>query len=482
MSLLQSFFKDSVVYAVPSILGKMISFLLVPLYTRVLAPADYGILDLLLICGVFANLTVSLEISQGMARNYADRPDKETQARYASSALMFTILAYVLFLFLTCAAASLLSPLVTGQQNMEYVFDLAMAFIALNGIFTLSIQQLRWSLLSRQYAFAHMGMSLMTALLAIVFVYYMGLRLEGIFLSMLGGAATGLAIALFHLRGLLIWKIDWLAIRTMLSFSLPLVPSGLAVFSTLYIDRLMIRHYMTMTDLGLYAIAFKVAAIVTLLMAGFRIALTPLIYTHHKDERTPKHLAQIFRLFCGFSLSALLILSLFSPEILWLLTTPEYYPAAGLVFFLVTAVVLSEMYIFMPGIDLERKTTLILKINLVGAVVSLTLNALFIPLWGLTGAGIATVMGYAAVFTGYVIYSQKYYPVPHEWRSIMSSVLLIGFLCVLGTNLDFVSVYGILTKILIVAAGIGLLFLTRTFRTNEVLWIFSTLKRARADT
>ena len=239
----------------------------------------------------------------------------------------------------------------------------------------------------------------------------------------------------------------------MLLFSAPLVPSGIAVFVSHYIDRLMINHFLTLGDLGLYGIGFRLSSSVGLVMVGFQGALTPLIYTHYQAPETPRQIAVIFRAFCFFALLLFFGLAIFAKEILWLLTTPEYYSAADVILFLVPAILVSNMYIFAPGIGIAKKTHLTLWINVCGAILNTGFNYLLIPLFGIQGAGAATLMGYIFVFASNVFFSQRFYPVPHEWKSL-GKALLVVFVCIFsGRALNFPLLPNILLKI---ALGLAL--------------------------
>ena len=220
----------------------------------------------------------------------------------------------------------------------------------------------------------------------------------------------------------------------MLAFSIPLVPSGISVFLSLYIDRLMIKNYLGLEEVGIYGIACRISSIVGLVMAGIQSALTPLIYNHYKNADTPKQIADIFRIFILSALFIFMILSLFSPEIIRLMTTPEYYSADGIVMIMVPAVILSQMYIFAPGIDISKKTYLIFIINFTGALFNIILNFILIPSLGIKGAALAKVAGYGCIFCAYLYFSQSLYKVPHRWMPLIATVLSVVFVTILSSK------------------------------------------------
>ena len=86
------------------------------------------------------------------------------------------------------------------------------------------------------------------------------------------------------------------------------------------------------------------------------------------------------------------------------------------------------MYIFAPGILIAKRTKYLIWINVFSALLNSVLNYILIPLMGIVGAALATMLSYLCVFIVYMVISQQLYTVPHRWRSIFASVLVAGFL------------------------------------------------------
>ena len=126
-----------------------------------------------------------------------------------------------------------------------------------------------------------------------------------------------------------------------------------------------------------------------------------------------------------------LILTLFAKDILVVFTTPQFYGSSVVVIFLVPAILLGNMYIFSPGIGISKKTHLIVWINVVGGLMNTSLNYIFIPSMGITGAGLATMLSYFAIFCAYTVIGQRFYRIPHDWPKIGAGVILAGSVAIL---------------------------------------------------
>jgi len=464
--MLRAFIKDSIIYLVPAVISRGLSLFLVPLYTRVLSPADYGSLDLLLVFTSLVNLTVALEVSQGVARHYGTEEDLNRKVSYASTALWFTVFCYSMFLILAQIFSVPLGEIVMGRIGLESVFRIGLVYIWLNGIFYLIQNQFRWELRSTNYAVVSCSMTLVTVAVAVYLAYGLRMGLLGLLYGKVAGSFAGCAYGLWHLQNSFRLRFSLNRLKEMLIFSAPLVPSGIAVFISHYIDRIMLNHYLTLNEVGLYGIGFRLASVAGLAMVGFQGALTPLVYSNYKNPETPSQLERIFRTFLAVSLCMFLGLSLFASEILVLMTTPAFYGAAQVVVFLVPAILLSNMYIFSPGIFIAKKTHLILYINLIGAVLNTVLNWLLIPAMGISGAALATLLGYGCVFSVYMIISQRLYQIPHQWKRIVSAVVISGLLAYWVPRLELE--WGLQAKGMALLVGGALILFSGLVRLSEL--------------
>jgi O-antigen/teichoic acid export membrane protein len=423
--MLKSLLKDSVFYAIPSIFSRGLAVFLIPLYTRVLSPSDFGSFDLFMAFCTLVNLTVALEVSQGVARYYSSENNPDNKVAFASSAFWFTLFCYAFFLAVSIFFSKDLSFFVMGRDGLSVAYQIGSVYIFLNGVFYLIQNQLRWELRGFHYAVVSLLVTSITAISAVVLTFLLGWGLYGLLLAMACGAFVGCVNGLLHLKNSFKFTFDSARLREMLVFSSPLVLSGVAVFMTLYIDRLMINHFLSLNEVGLFGFGYRIASMAGLVMVGFKGALPPLIYSNYQVKEMPRSLSSIFRFFVVISLFMILILGLFSSELIMLISAESFYSASSIIVFLTPAILLSNMYIFAPGISIAKKTYYILYINIVGACLNVVLNFVLIPYLGIVGAAISTFLTYIVVFSMYMFLSQKFYYVPHKWPPIIYAALLV---------------------------------------------------------
>jgi O-antigen/teichoic acid export membrane protein len=388
----------------------------------------------LVIFGALVHLIIALEISQALARFYSDAKSKADQITYASNALWFTLGTYTLFGILCYALAPQLTPAFLTESVPPTIFRVALLSIWSMGLFYLIQNQLRWQLNPRAYAIASLINTFVTIGSTIALVLIAHLGVVGVLWGQFIGNSVGAGLALYFARHSFRFTFDAAKLKEMLRFSIPLVPSGIGVFIALFIDRIAIKQLMSIADVGVFGVGYRLTSPMSLLMVGFQGALTPLVYTYYQVATTPAEIARIFRYFVALALLGWLGLSLFAGKILQIFATPAYYEAANVVPLLAAATLLSNMYIFVPGLTLAKKTKHIALINLSAATLNTVLNFTLIPIWGLVGAAMATCLSAACAFGAQMFYSQKCYFVPHRWRALGLGLIVAVGLAAIGSS------------------------------------------------
>ena len=454
--MIRQFFKDSVLYGISSVVIHGIPILVLPVYVRLLSPLEYGALEIITIFATFVNLTVALEITQGFARHYPDARTEGEKHEYASTALWFTLAAYGLFAGVGLFFSRPLTAMILHAAAWENTLCVAIVATGLNGVYLLLQNQLRWQMKPLAYVTASMtyiGLSVSVGI-ALIFLYQTGVT--GVFYGQIIGAVIAGCFAWIMGRENYAFIFSRARCEEMLTFSLPLIPSSISVIVAGYVDRIAIQNLMTLDDVGIYSAGFRVASIANILMAGIYFSLTPLIYQNYRKEGTPKELADIFIYFLCGTLPVLMGLSLFSRELLRLFTAPPYYGAWSIIPILAVASICSKLYIFAPGLDIEKKTTMIALINLASAAVNIALNLLLIPSLGILGSALATLISTALLFFTYMRASWQFYPIPYRWRVILpacftaSLVMLTSYFIPTEMGADHLPVMA--GKLLLIAA------------------------------
>jgi O-antigen/teichoic acid export membrane protein len=426
--------RDGAAYTLAAVASRGVSILLVPIYTRVLDPVQYGALELILTAGLLVTLVVALEVGQGMARECAEQTDAAQRRTLMSTALTFTVLAHALFLGLALAASAPLTQALLGSPTFTAEVRAGLVYIATNAIFLQLQNQLRWDLRVRSYA----AVSVLYGALTLAFGAALGHAhgLQGVLWGQALAAALSCTAGMVLLRDQIGLALDRHHLRRMLRFSLPLVPSGVAIFASFYINRLILSAFASLPEVGVLGVGQRVAGLAALTIVGLQGAMAPLVYRHHHESGAPAQIARIFEGFTAAALLICLVMSAFARELIGWLAAPEFSAAASLLPWLAPAVLLSQMYIFAPGIAIARKTTWQLALTGLSAVLAVGLNLLLIPAWGATGAAVASFAAAALFLACWVAASQRLYQLPLRWRSLAMVVSAYVALVLLALAID----------------------------------------------
>lgn len=443
-------FRDSFIYAAAGLLSGGLNLILLPVYARNLRPAEYGVLELMMLFGTLVNLTVGLEVMQGVARFFSEASDDNERTSIASSALWFSCVAYSLFAITALAGGDMFSKALTGMDRFDDVWRVAVFAAVALGLYNLTRNQLRFQLRPVSYAFANLAGGSTTLVLALMLVKY---GVAGALSAQAIGSVVGTTYALFAARGTYRLRLNLTKLSEMLRFSSPLVFSSVGVWVALYVDRLIINALLGAGEVGVYAVAYRMATLMNVFVAGFQGALTPLVYIHYRDPETPSKLARVFTQFAAPALSLVLVLGLFSHEAIALVAAPQYARASTLIPLLMIAVLCSGAYVFAAGLGLAKRTGVLAIINIGAALLNLTLNLLWIPLLGLMGSALATLIS-AVVGTGLqFILGQRIYPIPYPWLPISIAIACVLVIVWYGGSL------GLLERVSLCTFGFAAIWL-----------------------
>ncbi len=460
------FLAHSAIYTLGALLSRGISFLLLPLYTYNLSPRDFAVVDYLTVVGAFVAVMLALEFAQGITRFVPELlHDYPALRRMASTGFLFTLLVHVLLLALVTEYRSELAALLFDDTSARIVEALPWAAAAWLSVGLVTY----WRNLLR----AELRPKSSTAVAIVHAAFVLGLTC----LLLLDGEATpvqamqalcggGAIAALFGMRlcrpsiGLIF---DNDSFRQLAAFSAPLVLSSVGVIAAQFIDRIMIVELLGVDALAPYALAGRIALIVSLLMVGFQNALTPLVYAGLKDPALKGQVATLLRWFTALALLGIAGLIIIDRWLISLIAPGGYDHAVSLTPLLVAAVVIAGAYIFFPGLTVAKRTLQLAILNLGAAGLNLGLNLLLIPHYGLNGAAMATLISAIVGLVAVAIAGQKHFAVPAGfWRltgtvSIVLALLLAVSRLELGPVAEIGAGVAALIVVLVTVVATGLI-------------------------
>lgn len=408
--------KQTIVYGVGGLAVPLVGILLVPIYTRVFSPEDYGIINLVQITITLLTALLILGLDNASGRYYLDTTNSAEKRVTASTSLAFMaavmLIGCLLFIGFSEQISQMLFKTNSGSQYL--VIAAAAVPFSICGIFCLDL--LRFNLRPISYTGLSIANLLLTVVVTILLVVILKMGVKGVFIATLFSSCIFFGINLTLTRKYFALVFSRKRLLELLKYGLPLVPYGIAIFLMQNCDRYFLSQYATLEDVGLYNLGWQIASIASLFFVATGLAWSPFIYMTYKDENIGKVYTKLIKYFIAAALFIVVGISIFSHEILIIFATSNYYGAYIVIPFLVLDLTFFYLGLRLSfGINISKKTLHFTWISIVVAVADICLNYLLVPLYGMIGAATATLISAIIWFILLVWVSRRYYLL--EFRS-----------------------------------------------------------------
>jgi O-antigen/teichoic acid export membrane protein len=397
-SLLKGVLKGSSLYSIALLGQRAAGIFLIPITTRFLLPSDYGVSDLLEQVATVISILLGINFSAAVGYFYFAVDSEEARRKVVGTTVGGAALLGLVALALCWPFAGLMSRMVFGSAMA--VFYLHVLFLTLTPGFLLEALFSWLRVENRTVVFVAGSWLRVAATIVgtVVLIAVLRLRVLGVlYTSGIAIVVTALVLGVYCFRvarpsfdPALLWR--------MMRFAAPLGLSGLALFVIHFGDRFILPHYRPFAELGIYAIAYKIGMLISLLYSSFHNYWSMQVYHIVRREDASTVMARTFTyltLAISFAGVALIVGS--RPG-LRLLTTPAYHGAAAVVPILVTAYVIRALGDFFRCLFLAAgKPGYDAACNWIGAAVCVAAYFTFIPRYGIWGAAIATLVTFVLV-------------------------------------------------------------------------------------
>lgn len=426
----------SVLYLVGDILVRAPGFVLLPVYTALLSPGDYGIVALATVVTTLSRPVLSLGLQAAGLKFFFDFEDETDRAAFYGSLWMLLIFGSgALYLLLDVVGGGLFDRVIGSVAYDPYI-RLALVTAYITGAFLdLPLQIFKASGRSGAYSafnFAHF------ALVTAATLYFLVVENAGAW-GVVGGTAlgtglTGVVGALVLLpRVKLKWNGRWMA-RAVL-FSLPMVPHFGSQWFLASSDRIVLEHFVPLSEVGIYSVGYKIGWMVAIFYTAMTKSMIP-VYGG-LDRSSPAALARLARM-TTYYLAILIFVgtgvAVFGEDVVRLMAPIEYARAGLIVPWVALGAI--AMAAYSPSVQVLNivlgRTRLIGVATVMAAATNVGLNILLIPVLGIAGAAVATAVSYAALAGGVLFFAQRALRIPYEYGRITvlfvasSAVVVVG--------------------------------------------------------
>jgi O-antigen/teichoic acid export membrane protein len=468
-------------YQLADVVSKLLAVLLLPVYTRYIAPAGYGVVELLASSVIFVSIVVRFGIIEAFLRFYFTDEDAGRRAALVRRAAAFLLLATTVAAVLLAAFAGPLSSLLLGYR------DTTTFLVAVLGLWSFTNLELAYGVLRvderlRTYATASLTNVVLTVAGSVVLVVGLGDGARGLLLANYG-ASTIVLLALWWTmrRRLQAGRGHAQRMGTLLRFGLPTVPAEASVYALSIVDRFYVYHDRSHALAGLYSIAVKLAGAVAFIVRGFQYAWPPLAYSVTDDAQAARLYGLVTTYYVLVSGWVVAGLALMGRWVLRLLTAHQYFGAYRALPWVALGWALYGLWVvFLVIAGRARVTTRNFPASLAGLAANVILILVLVPPLGIAGAGIALCGAYLVMLSVMYVLTRRAFTVDFEWGRLARLVVVMGAVATAGDLLlPTHGAVGFLTRAVVFLAIPVVLLATGFAHAAELTQARALLQRAR---
>jgi O-antigen/teichoic acid export membrane protein len=436
LSAFKTLFKQTFIYGLATVLPRMLSFLLVPLYTTngvLSSVAEYGKVSIIFSYFVIFNVVLAYGMETAFFRFFNKENDKNKVIGTSTISLIVTSLVFFalalifqnqiahfidvdvkhinLVIWILLLDALVIIPfawLRATQKPMRYavikILNVAIS-LGLNLFFLLALKNLASddSLFDR--------------------IYKPNFEISYIFIANLIASAVTLLL-MFRFYTKIKYVFNSALWKTMLRYAFPILIAGIAFSINETFDRILLKELLPAdiaeTQIGMYSACYKIALFMTLFAAAYRLGVEPFFFSHAKSENPQKNYAKILEFYVAFGAVILLTVVVFADALKpYIVRSEAYWEAMWIVpIILIANFCLGIYHNLSVWYKITDRTKFGAYISVLGAIITLAINILFIKTYGYKASAIATLVAYATMMLLSYYFGRKYYPIPYNLKKI----------------------------------------------------------------
>ena len=427
MGKLTTIFKDTAIYGLSSIIGRFLNYLLVPLYTAQLSAASggYGI-----ITNIYAYVALAMVLlTFGMETTYfrfTNKTHTDSQTVYGTTLITVGSVSLV-FAVLVLLLLSPVSLLMGYGDHPEYVGVMAVT-VAIDAFLCIPFAHLRQQKKALKFAALKLLNIAVSILLNLIYFYFMDGKDVGYAFYINLVCTVMLAVCLITEYTGFRWKLDTQLLRTMLSYSWPILVLGIAGILNQTADKMLFPYIYEGSDmreqLGIYGACSKIAMIMAMITQAFRFAYEPIVFAGVKDKDQHEMYEKAMKYFIIFTLLAFLVVVAYL-EVLKFIIGADYWVGLEVVPIVMAAEIMMGIYFNLSfWYKIIDKTIWGAIFSGIGCAVLLAVNIIFVPKYGYMACAWGGFAGYGVAMLVSYFVGQKYYPLNYPLKEISFYVVL----------------------------------------------------------
>ena len=417
-------------FSIGPIVGALIGFITVPIITYFISPEEYGKSSMFTLAISILQLFVFLGMDQAYTKRYYETVNRSKLLTNAIFPAFILVMAIDLGLLL--GKGKVAELLFGSSEEIICVYALIIILPGL-AIEKFALMDIRM----QQRGVLYSVMSILLKTLTLICIVTLFVQYQKSFRAIVFGTTVAQllysGILLFCVRKSFIIRaslLDWLEIKSLLKFGLPIVPVSIIGWALSGMDKVMLRGFCDYSELGMYEVAFKVVNIIRIAQTCFTSFWVPVAHQWNNDNVDKERFVYIGRLI-SLAMTGIFVLVLLFKNVIFFILADDYGQAVNIVpFLLIYPIMYTVSEVTVMGIYFKEKTLNLLFVSLAASIVNIALNCILIPKAGAIGASIATGVSYTVFFWIRTLISRRiWFKFPVKEYIFITAILFVLSFC-----------------------------------------------------
>lgn len=415
---------QTAIYGLSSIISRTLNFFLVPFYVDVFQdPKDYGVISVLYSFVAFLMVLLTFGMETAYFRFVQDESDKTKVFQTGFVSLLAVNIFFFIGIFF--ANGSIAEWIGVGEHP-EYITLLGL-IVVIDAASALPLAKLRQENQAKKFAliqFSGIGVNIILNLVLLTFFFDKNNPEEGVMMILIANLLSSLVKPLLCYADFKNIQFKWDAElgKRMLIYAFPLVIAGFAGIVNETIDRILLvklipENQDAMHEIGVYSACYKIAMLVSIVLQAYRYAAEPFFFNQKNNTDRNKTYIKLMNYFVAFVCLMFLVISLNIHIFKYFIPNKNYWEGLYVVPILLMANVFLGIYLNQSvWYKLSDKTKYGAYISVIGAILTIIINVVFIPIYGYVAAAWATMIVYGTQMTLSYFWGQKHFPIKYNRR------------------------------------------------------------------
>ncbi len=433
---IKSLSKQTLIYGTSTIVGRFLNFILVPFYTNVFAPSEYGVVAVIFAYIAFLNVVYSLGFEAGYFRFASTLEEGDEKQRFSIPFFTILINSAIMSSLILVFSGQIASLAQLSDSNKPIITYTAF-ILFFDALALVPFAYLR--LKNRPGMFASIKFVNIFVNLALNLILILGLKwgLVSVFISNLAASVITIILLSPYVARNITFRLDKKLFMEIARFSIPYLPAGLASIVVQVIDKPVTQYLTNVKTVGIYQANYKLGIFMMLIVSMFEYAWRPFFLNNAKEPGAKALFSKVMTIFVGGASIVFVLLTLFIDDVVKFqlpyrghLIGEKYW--SGL--YIVPVVLISYVFLgiytnLIAGIYIEKKTKYLPYITGVGALLNVIGCFGLIPFIGIMGGAIATLMSYVSMAVYIYLVARKFYYIKYELDKLLW-MMMVNLFCI----------------------------------------------------